>query len=89
MNGEKPLYPDTSFAVERVLVEGYRKMSIQEKYRITTEMQCAGMQMAYDNVRRRYPDADEAEIKLRAASLWLPRDLMIKAFGWDPEIEGY
>jgi hypothetical protein len=36
-------------------------------------------------VRLRYPGASEREVFLRAAALRIPRDLMIKAYGWDPE----
>jgi hypothetical protein len=35
-------------------------------------------------VRLRYPEATDREVFLRAASLRIPRDLMIKAYGWDP-----
>jgi hypothetical protein len=35
-------------------------------------------------VRLRYPDARDREVFLRAAALRIPRDLMIKAYGWDP-----
>ena len=36
-------------------------------------------------VRLRYPDAGEREVFLRAAALRIPRELMINAYGWDPE----
>jgi hypothetical protein len=35
-------------------------------------------------VRLRHPEAADREVFLRAAALRLPRDLMIKAYGWDP-----
>ena len=35
-------------------------------------------------IRHRYPNADEREIFLRSASTRIPRELMIKAYGWDP-----
>lgn len=31
----------------------------------------------------------EQEEKLRRASLWLPKDTMIKYFNWNPEEKGY
>lgn len=43
------------------------------------------IRMAESGVRSRYPEASEREIFLRAAALRLPRDLMIRAYGWDPE----
>lgn len=40
-------------------------------------------------IRKTYPDADEHELKLRLAARWIEPELMKKAFGWDPEKEGY
>ena len=37
-------------------------------------------------VRFRYPGADEREVFLRAVAMRLPRELMIRAYGWDPEL---
>ena len=42
------------------------------------------IKMAEEDVRRQYPEASEREVFLRAASRRLGRDLMIKAYGWDP-----
>jgi hypothetical protein len=39
-------------------------------------------------LRRQYPDATPREIELRLAARSIDRELMIKAFGWDPEREG-
>ena len=36
-------------------------------------------------VRLQYPEASEREILLRTAARHLSRDLMIRAYGWDPE----
>jgi len=41
-------------------------------------------------IQARYgPDLTERELRLRLAALWLDRETMIEAFGWDPEVEGY
>jgi hypothetical protein len=36
-------------------------------------------------VRSQYPHADEREVRCRVAARHLPRDLMIKAYHWDPD----
>ena len=36
-------------------------------------------------VRRLYPNASDHQVLLRVAARHLPRDLMIRAYGWDPE----
>lgn len=35
-------------------------------------------------IRLRHPGASEREVFLRAAATRLPRELMIRAYGWDP-----
>jgi hypothetical protein len=35
-------------------------------------------------IRLRYPEADEREAFLRAVASRVPRELMIRAYGWDP-----
>ncbi|MBM3738541.1 MAG: hypothetical protein FJW39_22405 [Acidobacteria bacterium] len=35
-------------------------------------------------IRLRYPEADEREVFLRAVATRIPRELMIRAYGWDP-----
>ncbi len=41
-------------------------------------------------VKREFPDADELEVKLRAASRWIRNPELLKgAFGWDVEERGF
>ena len=49
------------------------------------ELSDFAVRMAESGVRARYPEASEREVFLRSAALRLPRDLMIRAYGWDPE----
>lgn len=47
-------------------------------------------QMAAMRIQARYgPNLSEQELRLRLAALWLDRETMIAAFGWDPEVKGY
>jgi hypothetical protein len=39
-------------------------------------------------LRKRYPEATPREIDLRLASRNLDRETMIRAFHWDPELQG-
>jgi len=45
--------------------------------------------LALGDIQRRYPNADRRELQLRLASRWIEPELMRKAFGWDPNVEGY
>jgi hypothetical protein len=80
---------DTSPQTEKILVEGYRAMAPEKKLRQVSQMTLAVQEMALMRLRSRYGEMDEREQKLRLASLWLPRETMIRLFGWDPQEKGY
>lgn len=72
-----------------MIVEGYRKMSAAKKLRIMQDLIRCAQLLALSDIRRRHPKADWREIQLRLASRWIEPELMRKAFGWNPEVEGY
>ena len=80
---------DTRPAAERVLIELYRRMPAWQKLRQVSELTRAVQELALCDIRRRHPQADEREQKLRLASRWLRAETMRKVYGWDPEREGY
>ncbi len=80
---------DTHPEVERILIERYRQMSAVEKWQRMTELCQFAEAMAMADVRERYPDATERECFLRVASRRLSPEIMRKAYGWDPDKEGY
>ena len=85
----KPLSLDTDPETEAILIEGYRRMSAWKKIQQVCELSELVRELAKNDIRRRYPEADEREVKLRMASRWIEPELMRKAFGWDPDKEGY
>ncbi len=72
-----------------VLVEGYRAMSPIEKLERVCAMTAAVQQLALADIRRRHPTADAREQLLRLASRWIAPELMLRAFGWDVQAQGY
>lgn len=80
---------DTSPVIHKMIIEGYRHMSPQEKLRCVDEMTKAVQQLALARIRKQYGDIPEREQQLRLASLWLDRETMIRVFDWDPKREGY
>ena len=80
---------DTSPEVERILVEGYRRMSPAQKLARVQALTQAVQELALLDVRRRHPNADERELALRVASRWIEPDLMLRALGWDVREAGY
>lgn len=86
----KPLSADTPPEIEEILLERYRQMPPFEKLMQVFELNQMAQQMAALRLQAQYgPDLSERELRLRLAALWLDRETMIEAFGWDPEIEGY
>lgn len=80
---------DTPVLVEKIIIEGYRKMTSWEKMKRVNELNKAVQQLALSRIRKQYGDIPEQEQKLRLASLWMDRNTMIRVFDWDPKIKGY
>jgi hypothetical protein len=80
---------DTSPAAERVLIEGYRRMSPAEKLARVVSLNDAVEQFGRARILSQYGDIPEREIRLRLAALRLGRDVMVRVFDWDPEREGW
>jgi hypothetical protein len=81
---------DTPPEIEEILLEGYRRMTPAERLLRALDMSKAVQQLALARIRAQYgPNLSEREERLRLAALWIDRETMIRAFGWDPEVEGY
>jgi hypothetical protein len=80
---------DTHPAVEAFLIAGYQRMTVAEKLARVSAMSQAVQQLAVVDIQRRHPHADAREQALRLASRRLDAETMRRAFGWDPEREGY
>ena len=80
---------DTHPAIEKLVVDGYRKMTPAQKLAIVNDLTVMVQQLALTDIRRRHPLADEHEQKLRLASRWIDSATMRRVFGWDPDVQGY
>lgn len=80
---------DTHPEIEKMIIEGYRKMTPQQKLQKVSELNKSIQQIALARIRKQYGNISEKEQRLRLASLWLNREIMIKVFGWDPQEKGY
>ena len=81
-------YTDTDPRVMEVWVDLQRRMSADQKLAAVLNGSQFVLQMCEMGVRSAYPNADDREVLLRVAARHLPRDLMIRAYGWDPEADG-
>ena len=80
---------DTHPHARKKLIDGYRQMSAQQKIHCVSAMTKTVQQMARARIRKQYGNMSEHELRLRLASLWLDREIMIQVFHWDPRKEGY
>jgi hypothetical protein len=83
-----PLSSDTTPVAHEVMVGLWRNMTPSRKMRIVLESNQMCDELALAGIRRQYPAATEHEQRMRLAARRIDRDLMIKAFGWDPELHG-
>jgi hypothetical protein len=77
------LSEDTPLDVERLQVEGWRRMSPAQKAAVVSGLTQAAYDVALAGVRHRYPGASPREHFLRLAIITLGSDLAMKAY---PEI---
>jgi hypothetical protein len=84
----RPQSLDADAVFERVLFDRWRVMDAVEKAELIDSMARDAAELTRAGVRMRHPSADDREIELRAFALRLGRELMIRAYGWDPDIEG-
>ena len=80
---------DTRPEVVEVLLDGYRRMTPAQKLARVADLSRAARRMATARIRAQYPGADDTEVKLRLGALVLGREVMVRAFAWDPEKEGW
>ena len=59
-----------------------------ERIAMSLAMTEFAIRVSESGMRARYPNASEREVFLRAAALRIPRELMIRAYGWDPDSDG-
>ncbi len=74
---------------EEVWIEGLRAAPSWRKAEMVRSLNAAVEELALAGLRLRHPVADLPELRLRLAALRLPRETMIRVFGWDPATHGY
>jgi hypothetical protein len=87
---EPPAPPsDTSPEIEALMLERWRAMSPAAKWRLMSDQVLSDDEHALVGIAAAHPAAGERELRLRLAALKYGRELMVGAFGWDPQREGY
>ena len=84
-----PVPSDTSADAERVMIDGFRRMSPAQKLERVAALNRALVDLATARLRRQYgPSMSPRELRLRLAALRLDADTMRNAFDWDPATPG-
>ena len=78
-------YSDTDPRALEVFLQLQREMSPDRKIAAVFQMTELLLRLSEEKERRQNPSAEEREIFLRAATRRLGREMMIRAYGWDPE----
>lgn len=81
--------PDTSPEAERVLIELVRRAPMWKRAAQLADLIEMRRLLIMADLRRRYPQAGEEEMRKRLAARLLPREDVMRMFNWDPEKEGY
>src|SRR5713226_5941270 len=79
-------YADTTPQAMEVLLDLHRKMPASRKVASVFEWSETLFRLSLANVRQQYPEATDREVFLRMAARHLDRDLMIRAYGWHPDL---
>ena len=84
-----PIPSDTSPDAERVLIEGYRRMSPAEKLQRVAALNRALVTLSTARLREQYGAAmSSQELRLRLAALRLDPEIMRTVLAWDPTVHG-
>jgi hypothetical protein len=82
-------FTDTDPRAMEVWLDLLRRMTPGERIAATLDLTSFALQMSASGVRLAFPDAKDREVLLRVAARHLPRDLMIRAYNWDPDTNGH
>lgn len=85
----KPLSSDTSPDAQRMQIELMRRLPPSRKLALAFELTDAMRDITLADLRHRFPQANDAEIRRRFIARVLPREDVIRAYGFDPQAEGY
>jgi hypothetical protein len=80
---------DTAPAVERWLIEAYRRMPPEAKLAKVQALSALTTTLALADIRQRHPHASQDELHLRLACRRYGPEFVRRTLGWDVEREGW
>lgn len=85
----KPLSPDTTPHIQRIHYEMMRQLPPERRLAMAFALTNSARNLILADLRHRFPGADEDEIRRRFIARVLPREDVIRAYGFDPKAEGF
>lgn len=85
----KPLSSDTTPEAQRKQYELMRRLSPEQKLSLAFALTDATRQLILADLHHRFPQATHDEIRRRFIARVLPRQDVIRAYGFDPKAEGF
>ncbi len=85
MSGYRTQSRDTDARIERLLIEHLRSLSAVEKVALVRAACKAAETWTRAGLRLRHPDADEAELRLRAGAQRLGPEVVREVYGFEPD----
>ena len=85
----KPLSPDTTPQIQQKHYELMRNLSPERRLLMAFALTDATRQLVLADLKYRFPEASEEEIRRRFIARVLPRQDVIRAYGFDPKAEGF
>ena len=79
------LYPDTHPKMEALQIQLWRQASPTRKMNMLAQLNASARLLALTGLRAQYPQASEAQLRRRLASLLLGEDLARKVYGDLPD----
>jgi hypothetical protein len=83
----KPLSPDTTPEAQQVQFELLRRVPVWKRLTLTCELIQTTRKLMLIDLRRRFPQASEEELRRKLIARLLTRDEVICAYGFDPAKE--
>jgi predicted RNA-binding Zn ribbon-like protein len=81
-------FTDTDPRAMEVWLDLLRQKPPGERLATTLALTDLTLKVTEAGVRASHPQASDREVFLRLAARHLPRELMVRAYGWDPELDG-
>lgn len=84
-----PLSSDTTHEAQQMLFELTRRTPVWKRLKLTCELVQATRRLMLADLRRRFPDAGDEELRRRFITRVLTREEAVRAYGFDPAEEGF